>query len=203
MNRRNSDAWYYLGRAYYSQTRVPDAKNAFLTVLKLEPYHPKAENNLGLIFESEAKPDEALVAYRNAISWQEHSPTPSEQPYLNLGSLLLQQGSASDALPPLEKAVQIAPGNALCHLKLGSALSTVGQVERSTAGIGSSGAIGARECSRTFSTRAAIQTAQVDGPREEGIRPRRRNPEPRGPAAIGAEATMIGWFVESSAKAAE
>jgi tetratricopeptide (TPR) repeat protein len=126
---KNSEAWYYLGRAYYSQTRVPDAKNAFLTVLKLEPYHSKAENNLGLIFESEAKPDEALVAYRNAINWQEHSPTPSEQPYLNLGSLLLEQGSASDALPPLEKAVQIAPNNALCHLKLGSARLRLGKLK--------------------------------------------------------------------------
>ena len=126
---RNSDAWYYLGRAYYSQTRVPDAKNAFLTVLKLEPYHSKAENNLGLIFESEAKPDEALVAYRNAINWQEHSPTPSEQPYLNLGSLLLEQGNASDALQPLEKAVQIAPNNASCHLKLGSARLRLGKLK--------------------------------------------------------------------------
>jgi tetratricopeptide (TPR) repeat protein len=125
---QNSDAWYYLGRAYYSQTRVPDAKNAFLTVLKLEPYHSKAENNLGLIFESEAKPDEALVAYRNAINWQERSPTPSEQPYLNLGSLLLQQGSASDALQPLQKAVAIAPNNASCHLKLGSAHLRLGKL---------------------------------------------------------------------------
>src|SRR6267154_2846942 len=126
---QNSDAWYYLGRAYYSQTRVPDAKNAFLTVLKLEPYHSKAENNLGLIFESEAKPDEALGAYRNAINWQEHSPTPSEQPYLNLGSLLLEQGDASDALQPLEKAVQIAPNNASCHLKLGSARLRLGKLK--------------------------------------------------------------------------
>jgi tetratricopeptide (TPR) repeat protein len=126
---QNSDAWYYLGRAYYSQTRVPDAKNAFLTVLKLEPYHSKAENNLGLIFESEAKPEEALGAYRNAINWQEHSPTPSEQPYLNLGSLLLEQGDASDALQPLEQAVQIAPNNASCHLKLGSARLRLGKLK--------------------------------------------------------------------------
>jgi tetratricopeptide (TPR) repeat protein len=125
----NSDAWYYLGRAYYSQTRVPDAKNAFLTVLKLEPHHSKAENNLGLIFESEAKPDEALAAYRNAINWQEQSPSPSEQPYLNLGSLLLQQDNASDALQPLQKAVQIARNNASCHLKLGSVLLRLGMVK--------------------------------------------------------------------------
>jgi tetratricopeptide (TPR) repeat protein len=126
---RNSDAWYYLGRAYYSQTRVPDAKNAFLTVLKLEPHHSKAENNLGLIFESEAKPDEALAAYRNAVNWQEHSLALSEQPYLNLGSLLLEQGNASDAVQPLQKAVQIAPGNASCHLKLGSALLRLGRLK--------------------------------------------------------------------------
>jgi tetratricopeptide (TPR) repeat protein len=126
---KNSEAWYYLGRAYYTQVRVPDAKNAFSTVLKLEPHHSKAENNLGLIFESEAKPEKALVAYRNAINWQEHSQSPSEQPYLNLGSLLLEQGEATEALPSLKKAAQIAPGNPACHLKLGSALLRLGQLQ--------------------------------------------------------------------------
>lgn len=34
---KNKDAWYYLGRAYYTTSRVLDAKKAFLTVLQLEP----------------------------------------------------------------------------------------------------------------------------------------------------------------------
>ena len=90
-------------------------------VLALDPRDAKAENNLGLIFESEAKANEALDAYRKAIAWQEQSPHPSEQPYVNLGNLLLEGGRNEEAIPYLQKAVRLAPSNAYCHLKLGVA----------------------------------------------------------------------------------
>lgn len=118
---QNKDAWYYLGRAYYSRSLLPAARRAFLTVLDLQPRDAKAENNLGLILESEAKPNEALNAYRKAIEWQEANPHQSEQPYLNLGSLLLELDRASEAVAPLEKAVELGAANATCHLKLGTA----------------------------------------------------------------------------------
>lgn len=68
-------------------------------MLALGPRDAKAENNLGLIFESEAKVNEALDAYRKAIAWQQQSPRPSEQPYVNLGNLLMEQGRAEEATP--------------------------------------------------------------------------------------------------------
>jgi Tfp pilus assembly protein PilF len=88
-------------------------------VLALDPHNARAENNIGLIYESSAKPDEALVAYRQAIEWQQGRAHPSEQPYLNLGNLLLTLEKTDEALPALEKAVSLAPTNSLCHLKLG------------------------------------------------------------------------------------
>ncbi len=121
INSTNKDAWYYLGRAYYTKSRLIEARKAFLTVLDLDPHDAKAENNLGLIFESSAQPEAAIEAYRTAIAWQEQSPHPSEQPYVNLGSLLMEQGRMEDAIGPLEKAVGLAPGNAFCRLKLGIA----------------------------------------------------------------------------------
>jgi tetratricopeptide (TPR) repeat protein len=118
---KNKEAWYYLGRAYYTEMSVPDARRAFLTVLALDPRDARAENNLGLIFESEAKVDEALDAYRKAIAWQEQNPHASEQPYVNLGNLLMTEGHTEQAIPYLQQAVRLAPGNAYCHLKLGVA----------------------------------------------------------------------------------
>jgi tetratricopeptide (TPR) repeat protein len=118
---KNKDAWYYLGRAYYSRSLLPESKRAFLAVLNLDPHDAKAENNLGLILESEAKPNEALEAYRKAIEWQKGSPQQSEQPYLNLGSLMLELDRAGEAIAPLEKAVELGANNASCHLKLGIA----------------------------------------------------------------------------------
>jgi tetratricopeptide (TPR) repeat protein len=117
----NKDAWYYLGRAYYTKSRLIEARSAFLTVLDLDPHDAKAENNLGLIFESSAQPEAAMEAYGKAIAWQEQSPHVSEQPYVNLGKLLMEQGRPTDAIGPLEKAAGLAPGNAFCHLTLGNA----------------------------------------------------------------------------------
>jgi Tfp pilus assembly protein PilF len=124
----NRDAWYYLARAYYTKGRLDEARKAFLAVLDLDPRNAKAENNLGLIFESSGQPTEAIEAYRKAISWQEQAPHPSEQPYVNLGNLLMEQGRPMDAIAPLEKAVALAPNNAFCHMSLGVYYRKVGQM---------------------------------------------------------------------------
>src|SRR5258707_11412676 len=126
---KNKEAWYFLGRAYYTKSRLPEARKAFLTVLQLDPRDAKAENNLGLILESEALPDAAMDAYRKAIQWQELSVHPSEQPYLNLGSLLIEQSQVGKAIPLLQKAVELAPKDAICRLKLGTAYLRLGKLK--------------------------------------------------------------------------
>ncbi len=128
MDPRNKDAWYYLGRAYYTNTRVRQARQAFEKVLELSPREAKAENNIGLIYESEAKPEEALAAYRKAIEWQEGSARPSEQPYLNLGNLLMTLERFDEAVPPLQKAVELAGNNSQCRLRLGTAYLRIGRL---------------------------------------------------------------------------
>lgn len=125
---KNRDAWYYLGRAYYTKGRLAEAQKAFQQLLELDPRDVRAENNIGLILETEAQPGAAIEAYRHAIDWQERSLRPSEQPYVNLGSLLLEQGQTVEALEPLQKATELAPSNAYCHLKLGMAYRKVGRL---------------------------------------------------------------------------
>jgi tetratricopeptide (TPR) repeat protein len=128
---KNKEAWYYLGRAYYTKAQIPEARGAFQKVLELHPRDVKAETNLGLILETSGEAEAALAAYRTAISWQENGEEPSEQPYANLGNLLLELGRAQEGLPALEKAVAIAPRNAFCHLKLGVAYRQLGRLEDS------------------------------------------------------------------------
>ncbi len=125
----NRDAWYYLGRAYYTKARLVEARNAFQTILDLDPRNAKVENNLGLILETEGQPAAAMEAYRKAIAWQEQNSQPSEQPYVNLGNLLMEQGQIKEAIEPLEKAVALAPNNAFCHMTLGVYYRKDGQME--------------------------------------------------------------------------
>jgi len=127
----NRDAWYYLGRAYYSKAQLPEARAAFLKVLELHPQDTKAQTNLGLVLETSGQTDAAIEAYRTAIAWQEKGGESSEQPYANLGSLLLERGRAQEAVDALEKATAMAPRNAFCHLKLGIAYRQLGRLEES------------------------------------------------------------------------
>jgi len=82
-----------------------------------------------LIYESDAQPDAAIAAYRKAITWQEQSLHPSEQPYVNLGNLLIEQERMEEALAPLQKAVVLAPANAFCRRKLGTAYLRLHRLE--------------------------------------------------------------------------
>lgn len=130
LDSKNQEAWYYLGRAYYTQSRITESDAAFRKALQLNPKDAKAENNLGLVLESEAHPDEAIEAFRRAIAWQQNAARQSEQPYLNLGSILLDEERNAEALPSLEQAVRLAGTNALCHLKLGIAFMRVSKFEQ-------------------------------------------------------------------------
>jgi tetratricopeptide (TPR) repeat protein len=128
-DRANKDAWYYLGRAYYTKGRLSEASKAFQTVLNLDSHNVKAENNLGLIFESSGDPTAAIEAYRQAIAWQQGSLQQNEQPYVNLGNLLMEQGQTTEALGLLEKAVALAPNNAFCRLTLGVYYRKIGRLD--------------------------------------------------------------------------
>jgi len=129
IDNKNADAWYYLGRAYYTKARLGEARKAFLMILDLDPSNARAENSLGLIFETEGKPLEAIEAYRKAIAWQHQSSEISEQPYVNLGNLLAEQGQPREAIALLERAVALAPNDAYCHMTLGVLYRKISEME--------------------------------------------------------------------------
>src|SRR5271163_2659647 len=82
------EARYHLGRVRYQQNQFDLAIAAFEEVLKREPDNLKAQDNLGLSLEAENKTDAAIAAYKRAIELDKNAASHSQQPYLNLGSLL-------------------------------------------------------------------------------------------------------------------
>ncbi len=129
----HATAWYLLGRADYNLDLAEEAKQAFLACLRLEPNHVKARYNLGLAEERLRQPDQALAAYREAISIQEQFPHKDSQPYLDLGMLLLQQDKAQEALDALKEAVMLAEGNPLAHQQLALCLEKLGFYQQAAA----------------------------------------------------------------------
>jgi Flp pilus assembly protein TadD len=116
-------AWYSLGRVQYKLNVFQEAERSFLRCLQLDPRNVKAEDNLGLTLAALNRSDEAVAAYRQAIAWQADSKHPSEQPLLNLGSILIERDQLDEATGLLEKAVAIAPKDPKIHEQLGRAYS--------------------------------------------------------------------------------
>lgn len=118
----NVDVLYSLGRCFYTQSDLIKAEAAFTRVLQLQPDHLKAEENLGLTYDNENKPELAEKALRTAADWADQRQLKDEWPYVDLGSLLLDQKRTAEALPLLQKAVAINARSAIAHEKLGRAL---------------------------------------------------------------------------------
>lgn len=115
----DAEAWYSLGRVQYKLNRFDDAVRSLQRSLELTPRSVKAADNLGLALAALNRGDEAVAAYRQAIAWQADAVHPSEQPLLNLGSLLLERNQLAEATQLLERAVAIAPNDAKIQEELG------------------------------------------------------------------------------------
>lgn len=113
----DSDAWYLLGRTQYNEDQFKDSIASFDRCLKLRPRYIEAENNLGLAWQALNKLNEATAAFRQAIAWQESQPA-DPQPYLNLGTLLLNQNQPEEAIPLLQQSSRLAPKNPKIHEEL-------------------------------------------------------------------------------------
>jgi tetratricopeptide (TPR) repeat protein len=121
MDRSDAEIWYSLGRLRYSEQKFGEAAQCFEQTLKLAPKNVKAEYNLGLAFEGLNRTDDAVIAYRQAIAWQEAGPPEkvSEQPLLDLAIVLLHQGKLDEAQSLLLRAVAIAPADVRIREQLG------------------------------------------------------------------------------------
>ncbi|HEY1576503.1 MAG TPA: tetratricopeptide repeat protein [Terracidiphilus sp.] len=121
MSPSDADAWYSLGRIRYSEQRFSEALSCFEQVLKLSPKSVKAETNFGLTYEAMNQVDGAMAAYRQAIQWQNQGPGNqlSEEPLVDLGTVLLHRGNLVEAEDLLKKAAALAPKDSRIHQQLG------------------------------------------------------------------------------------
>lgn len=129
MDPENVEARYHLGRVRYQQNRFQLAIAAFEEVLRRDPNHAKAQDNLGLSLEATNQIDAAIGAYRKAIALDEQLSVHTEQPYLNLGTLLAKSDRAEEAIPLLTRAVAIAPTSGKAHFQLAKACFTLNRFE--------------------------------------------------------------------------
>jgi Flp pilus assembly protein TadD len=129
----DSDGWYHLGRTKYSENRFAEAISAFQQCLKLDPKNVKAEDNLGLSFAGLGRNDEAAAAYQQAIAWQAQFIAKNSGPYIDMGSLLIEENRPQDALMFLLQATEIARGDSRAHELLGKAYTRLEELPKAQA----------------------------------------------------------------------
>lgn len=125
LNPQDAQAWFYLGRTKYSQTKYAAAIEAFTYCLKLQPKNVIAEYNVALSYEGLNQDDQAIQAYENAIAWQAQSESKSPDALIGLARLYLHQNEAEKAVPYLLEAVAAFPRVSLPHEELGKAYSVL------------------------------------------------------------------------------
>lgn len=120
-----------LGQAYW-RLRQPDGAlreyelAAQLAMVDNRPESAsRAWSNVGIVYRSLGRLDEAAVAYRRAIELDDEFPAARN----NLGFVLLLQGRVPEAISELEAAVKQNPGMSQAYLNLGLAYAQSGRLE--------------------------------------------------------------------------
>ncbi len=114
----DADAWYLLGRTKYNENEFTAAIAGFERSIALHPRYVEAENNIGLAWKELNNRDKARAAFQTAIDWQGDTPVDG-QPFLNMGTLLADEGKFDEAIAFLRQARSLAPQNPSVHEELG------------------------------------------------------------------------------------
>jgi predicted Zn-dependent protease len=146
-----------LTRVHLDQGRPTDALGRVNTALVLDSSSGEGYRLLGRVRSALNEPNEAMAAYRLALS---HDPK-DVWSMNNMGLLMIQQGRNEEALGPLALAVQLDSSVAVFQNNLGIALEHTGRFTLATQAFKSALAIDEGY------TKAKLSLARVDGRKED------------------------------------
>lgn len=98
-------AQFLLGRASYEATLFPQAEESFLEVLRLDPKFPGARLELGKVYISLRRPDDATREFQTALK---ENPADADAGYF-LGAVLVQADRYAEGISYLERATKAKP----------------------------------------------------------------------------------------------
>jgi superkiller protein 3 len=110
-------AQFLLGKAYYEATLFPQAEESFFEVLRLNPKFPGVHLELGKVYISLRRTDDAVRELELVLK---ESPGDADASYF-LGGLLAQGERYTEAIPYLERARKVKPDFWAPYFYLGKA----------------------------------------------------------------------------------
>jgi type IV pilus assembly protein PilF len=120
LNPNNKDARYALGHIYAQQGKLALAEEQFREAIQIDEAFSEAHTYLGQVLANQDRWDEAIKAYRQALTNPLY-PTPDLARF-HLGRALAHQGDLQASMEMLEDAVTVNPPSispAMTHLELG------------------------------------------------------------------------------------
>lgn len=119
-NPRHRDSHYYVAFIYANQEKFDQAEAEVREVIRIDPDYPDAYNFLGQVLMKQNRRQEAIGAFRKAVSYPLYS-TP-DVAYYQLGLALELEGDMQNARQAFEDALKVTPSNvpqAMVYLELG------------------------------------------------------------------------------------
>ena len=120
---RDADAFYYLGRLYFSADNAPGALGAFQKAVELDPLSVKAHTQMGQTYEVLGRMADAEKAYLQAIELDRKQVKKSGWPYYSIGLLCWNNGRKEESVAYFREAIARNPGLSEAKIKLAVALS--------------------------------------------------------------------------------
>jgi tetratricopeptide (TPR) repeat protein len=108
---------------FHREGKIEEAEHLYRIILKTQPEHLDANNNLGVILQYQGKLEQAKECYKKAI---ELNPDLSEA-HNNLGNALKSLGKSNEAVKSYRKAIELKPDFSEAHNNLGNALKSLGK----------------------------------------------------------------------------
>jgi len=146
-------AQFLLGRACYEAALFAPAEESFLEVLRLDPKFPGVHLELGKVYISQRRTDEAIRELEAALK---EKPGDAEASYF-LGGLLVLQTRDTEGIPLLEAARKLKPDSWAAYYYLGKARLRLGQPAEAVAMLQRAVELNPDEASAHYSLGRALQ----------------------------------------------
>jgi superkiller protein 3 len=147
-------AQFLLGKAYYEATMFPQAEESFLEVQWLHPAFPGVHLELGKVYISLRRTDEATRELELALK---EKPDDADASYF-LGGLLAQGEHYTEAIPYLERARKVKPDFWAPYFYLGKAKLRLEQPAEAVVLLQRAVALNPDEASAYFQLGKALQS---------------------------------------------